>query len=75
MRYTKKKIKPRHNNIDFDKLNCMRILFSHKIAQLLNQEKLIINIYKSSINRHMSTDKSWEFKEREIDEMSLSFWN
>ena len=41
---TNKKVKPSSNNIDFDKLNSTRILFSYKIAKLLKEETLIINV-------------------------------
>ena len=48
----------------------MRILFSYKITKLLNEKTLIINVDQLCINRHMSTDKSWEFKGMEIEAKS-----
>ena len=75
MRLTYKKVKPRPNNIDFAKLNCVRTLFSFKISKLLNEDTLIINIDQSSINRHMKTERSWGFKGVELEAKSLNFWN
>ena len=59
MRLSYKKVKPRPKNIDFDKLNSVRLLFTYKTAKLLNETTLIINLDQSSMNRHMKTDKSW----------------
>ena len=54
-----KKVKPRPNNIDMNKLKLIRALFAFKFAKLLNEDTLIINIDQSSINRHIKSNRSW----------------
>ena len=56
-------------------MNSMRILFLYKIAKLLKEETLIINVDQLCIYRYMKTDKSWEFKEMRIESKSLRFLN
>ena len=57
-----KKVKSRPNNIDFDKINEVRTLFSIKFAKLVTKETLLINIDESSINRSIKQQYSWVFK-------------
>ena len=45
----------------------------NKIAKLLKEETLIINVDQLCINRHTKTDKSWAFKRMKIEVKSLIF--
>ena len=45
----------------------------NKIAKLLKEETLIINVDQLCINRHTKTDKSWGFKRMKIEVKSLIF--
>ena len=70
-----KKVKPRPNNIDMNKLKWIRALFAFKFAKLLNEDTLIINIYQSSINRHIKSNRSWGLKGAEIESKNIIFAN
>ena len=53
-----KRIKPRPNNVDLVKLDLIRLLFAVKLAKSLNEETLIINLDRSSINQNIKTNRS-----------------
>ena len=53
-----KRILPGPNNVDLVKLYLIRLLFAVKLAKSLNEETLIMNLDKSSINQNIKTNRS-----------------
>ena len=68
-------VKPRPNNIEIEKLNCIRAVFAFKFADILDETTLVINIDQSSINRHIKANRNWGFKGVEIETKNLIFSN
>ena len=68
-----KKIKPRPNSINFDKVIACRQLFSIKFSQLISSSSLVINIDETSINRHITTNYSWSFKGKKYEAKNSPF--
>ena len=70
---TYKRIKPRPNNIDFNKVKACRQLFAIKFSQLLSSSSLVINIDETSINRHIKNNFSWSLKGKEYEAKNSPF--
>ena len=59
---TYKRVKPRPNNVDFNKVNASRQLFAIKFSKLVKISSLVININETSINRHIKSNYFWSKK-------------
>ena len=70
---TYKRIKPRPNSINFDKVKACRQLFAIKFSQLLSKNSLVINIDETSINRHIKINYSWSLKGKQYEARNSPF--
>ena len=70
---TYKRIKPRPNSINFDKVKACRQLFAIKFSQLLSKNSLVINIDDTSINRHIKINYFWSLKGKQYEARNSPF--
>ena len=62
LRLSFKRVKPRPNSINLEKVGSIRKLFAFKFSKLISEDTLIVNIDESSINRRVSTNYTWGIK-------------
>ena len=68
-----KKVKLHSNNIDLSRIKLVRKLFALKFAKMVSKKTLMIKIDKSSINRSIMTNYSWELKVKPIESKNSPF--
>ena len=68
---TYKRVKPRPNNVDFNKINASRKLFVIKFSKLIKIYSLVINIDEVSINRHIKSNYSWSKREKQMKKIKF----
>ena len=69
-----KRIKPRPNKINLERVKIIRKLFAYKFTKLVSNKTLIVNIDESSINRRVSSKYSWGFKGSPIELKNSPFY-
>ena len=62
-----KRIKPRPNSINFDKVKTCRQLFAIKFFLLQFKNSLVINIYETSMNSHIKTNYSSSLRGKQYE--------
>ena len=70
---TYKRVKPRPNNVDFNKINESRQLFAIKFSKLIKISSLVINIDETLINRHIKSNYSCSKKGKANEAKNLTF--
>ena len=73
VKLTNKKVKSRPNSINWIKIKLARALYAVAVENIITHNTLLINIDKTSFNRHTKINYSWRIKRYPVEVKNSSF--